>query len=624
MYLEPFKLKVNNFENVDVYLDDTISIIKQKIYEEQQKTKTEHSIYEMYLCIEIQEQLNVEFIYKTLSRNEHIKITQRSLRSFCKNIKEEIVLNGDEDQDYSLSDLHNIFHNNYYTIYKPIGQRFGINTNVNINEYIILPAYLTPDIVIPQNVYVSTIHNEEILLNYITGYNEDVINSLKIHVFCISDIIDEIPVGNLRPIIELYYPVMFDKRIYSLESYNESRNKLLKISKKILDSNIKYYEGMTDFINIPNNDVYLPVKSGITSLHMKCNIYTLKNVKFPLDYIYKSIHASQLFPFIKYCSSPKQEQFIRLHILETGYPMLKKSDINKLMVTLKRTPGISVYVTMNPEVYTDVVLLFELYENGKINVLFDTLNTNPLNMRYCITDILNLVNIFSEMINTCLINYDYKLPMYDTNWYNTNIQITNVKYSELYVSDSFNQYIPDTKRPVIPAVFYPLITKKVKEVRIQNDIKYYYTRISNFNSDQEFNENSTPYVEISFNINTKQLCVTVNNVPSLLYIIVLKEYIARYIILMNDKGLLNKFKSFGILKYKVNTEDNDNEQLHNEKLFDEDIEKFDNADIEEEEEEDNDFVKELLNVQEEKDEYMDSQEDLNYDFDAELGDLDTI
>jgi len=632
MYLEPFKLKVHNFEDVDVYLDDTISMIKQKIYTESQKSTKIHSLYEMYLCIEIKEKLNVETIYKTLSRNEQIKITTSSLRSFFKNIKEAIVLDDDKDEtkEYTLSDLYNIFNPNYYyTIYKPIGQRFGINNNVNINEYIMVPAYLTPEIYIPPNIYVTTLHNEEVLLNYINGYTHndvEVINSLRLHVFFLGDIINEIPPSNLRPFIEVYYPLLFDKNVVDIDSYNRTSAKLLKMSKKIFDSNIPYYDYMNNFINIPNDDLYRPIKSGITKLRMKCNISSLKHVKFPLDYIYKSIHASDLFPFIKYCASSKQEQLIRLHIMDNGFPMLKKSEINKIMVTLKKIPGISVYVTMNPNVYKDVVLLFELYENGKINVSFNTINTNPYNTQDCITDILNLVNIFSEMINTCLINYDYRLPFYDTTQDNTNIIITNVNYSELYESDSFTPYIPDIKRPVVPVIFYPLMKNKLKEVKMLNDLKYYYTRISNFNSEEEFNEQITPYSDISFNINTKMLCISVNNVSSLLYIILLKEYIAKYIILMNDKGLLNKFKTYGILKYNVNVEDNDIEQLHNEqqmKLLNADIEEFENAEVDGEVD---DFVKELLGVQNETDNGStdSNDEDLNYDFDTELGDLDTI
>jgi hypothetical protein len=636
MYLEPFKLKVNNFEEIDVYLDDTISMIKQKIYSIENKGSKIYSLYEMYLCIEIREQLNVESIYKTLSRNEQIKITTRSLRSFCNNIKEKIVFNkyAEDNEDveeieYTLTDLRNIFNQPYYTIYKPIGQRFGINNNVNINEYIILPAYLNTDPVDipPPNIYITTLHNDEVLLNYITSYNEEVLNSLKIHVFFMVDIIDKIPPERVSTFIELYYPLLFDKEVVDMNSYNNMHNKLVKMSKKIVDSNLKYEDGINAFINIPNNGVYRPIKSGVTSLRMKCNIYNLKNVSFPLDYIYKSIHASIQFPFIKYCSSPKQEQLIRLHIMENGYPMLKKSDINKIMVTLKKNTGISVYVNMDSTIYKDVVLLFELLENGKINILFDTINTNPFNTQECIPYILNLVNIFSEMINKCLINYNYKLAIYeDITIDNTNIKITNIKYSEIYESESFKQYIPDIKRPIIPAIFYPIIAKKTKESKIPNDIKYYYTRISNFNyeEDEEFNENITTYADISYNINTNMLCVSINNLSSLLYIIVINEYISKYIILMNDKGLQERFKQYGILKYK-NT--NVDDTLHNEQvnLLNEELERFENADIEENEEEDNEFLAQLLNIQENEGS-PDSKEsqDLNYDFDTELGDLDTI
>lgn len=624
MYLEPFKLKVNNFEDIDVCLDDTISMIKQKIYVVDSEQSTNHSLYEMYLCIEIKEKLNVESIYKTLSRNEQLKITTRSLRSFCRNIKENIIIeevvDGSEEENktvYTLTDLHNIFNNEYYTIYKPLGQRFGINANVNIDEYILLPAYLTPDINIPSNVYITTLHNEDVLLNYITGYNEEVINSLKLHVFFMGDLIEHI--HNAPTCIELYYPLMFDKGVVDITSYNNANVKLLKMSKKLVDSNIQYYEGISNFINIPTNDLYRPVHSGVTSLRMKCNIYTLKNVKIPLDYLYKSIHASELFPFIKYCSSSKQEQLIRLHIMENGYPMLKKSDITKLLVSLKKKPGISLYATMDVRVYKEVVLLIELLENGSLTVSFDAPNTTPFNTQECVPAILNLVNIFSEIINTFLINYDYQLPIYDLNNIdnNTNIQITNIIYSEVYESDSFNNYIPDIKRPIIPAIFYPITVQKTKESKIQNNLKYYYTRISNFNSEEEFNENITAYVEISFNINTNKLCVSVKNVSSLLYIIVITEYIAKYIILMNDKILQDKFKSYGILKYNKNMDDTD----HNEhiKLLNEEV---DLNDLEE----NDDFVNELLNVQENEGSVgsSDSQEDLNYDFDTELGDFDTI
>ena len=383
---------------------------------------------------------------------------------------------------------------------------------------------------------------------------------------------------------------------------------------------------------------------------MSCNMYSSKNNIFPLDYIFKSIHSSELFPFIKYGTSSKQEQLIRLHLNDSKQPVLSKSEINKLMVSLKKTSGISVYVNTllrinNGDPTSDfdknTWLMFELSETGKIKVLFDTLNTTPINSDVCIEEILRLVNEFSNQINTCLQNYDIKLPIYAPTIDNVNIQITTINYSELYESTSFKQYIPDIKRPIIPAILYPLnLENKKKDTKILTNIKYLYTRVSNFNYEQEFNEVITPYMEVAFNINKNQLCISINNVSSFVYISVLKEYISKYITLMNDPSILKIFKTDGILKYNLPIEDiNQPVNIQEPGKLLQDIERFDNDEIEEDVENDN-FLNTLLKVQN-VDNYddgispprggpaddMEDDEDIDlndFDFDNELGEIDTI
>jgi hypothetical protein len=464
---------------------------------------------------------------------------------------------------------------------------------------------------------------------------------------------------NITTLIELYYPVMFDKKIINISKYNETHSALLKSSKKIYDSNVKYYDNMNKFTQgIPPLDITgdIPI-TGITSLIMKCSMYSTKYQILPLDYIFKSINASKKFPFIKYGTSPKHEHLIRLYIMDDGQPMLKKSDVNKLLVILKKTTGISVYVNMllpenhNREEYDKhTLVLFELSDTGKIRISFDNLKTMPVRPEGCIHEIIRLLNEFINQINECLINYDFKLlPIPDIDIIdNPRIQIIKINYSEIYNATSFQPYIPNIKRPIIPAIFYPINTDiKKKDLKITTDIKYLYTRVSNFNIDQEFNEITTPYSEVSFNINTRKLCISINNLSSVVYIPILQEYISRYVTLMNDTALLKIFKSDGILKYNVPVEEQ--YQVIEAPLdMANDIEEFENSDIDEDND-NNDFLNKLLTVQQldinrplngvddtmddlvpvknddigdkEEDEDEDDDELNNFDFDDELGEI---
>ena len=127
---------------------------------------------------------------------------------------------------------------------------------------------------------------------------------------------DPIDNWNSKLFMKIYFPYLFSKKIYNLGKLYKKKKTQLKKDAKTL--NKEYNEHVDLFY-----DIYYKSKKedklnyteeypqGIKKLH--CIMHLTKHIKFPLDIIFKLIHASDKIPFIKYNPGSHREKIYRIY-----------------------------------------------------------------------------------------------------------------------------------------------------------------------------------------------------------------------------------------------------------------------------------------------------------------------
>lgn len=89
-------------------------------------------------------------------------------------------------------------------------------------------------------------------------------------------------------------------------------------------------------------------------------------MKMPLEIIYKLLHATELYPMIKFNPSSRQENSYRLYADKTAtdgrkIPYMKKAEIFSLMKTIGKNKSVSVFISNK-----DSSLVCEFDEFGSV------------------------------------------------------------------------------------------------------------------------------------------------------------------------------------------------------------------------------------------------------------------
>jgi hypothetical protein len=159
--------------------------------------------------------------------------------------------------------------------------------------------------------------------------------------------------------------------------------------------------------------------------------------KFPLEVLFKVIHATNINPLIKYNPSSRQENVYRLYADKTAIdgrkiPYLKKSTIFKLMKTIGKSKSVSVYI----ETEEVKMLNCEFDEYGYITIAAEFLNAK---------DVSSINSLFQELVNPILQEVKsvmeqsgYKIQLFD-HLENNNVEIklityeTNIEIQKMFI-----------------------------------------------------------------------------------------------------------------------------------------------------------------------------------------------
>ena len=546
--MEPY---IVSLPEIGAFIDDSVSMIKLRLHN---IMPSKPAVEEMYICIKTNEYINVRMLYNMLTIQQTLPLTYKSLVSYCGCILDNIEIPTDIPQ-FTLDDLYTIFEDNRkYNILKPLGIELSIATNVIQSEFIMLPV--KPDIYQFTNTslwngYNRSEHNEELVIKYITDIDEE--HSIQFYIYTLSEIINQpnIPT-NISEFIKLYYPRMYNilGNVPTINEIQSIHSDLVDTSNYMYDINRNYFNNISAFNSVPM-ETY-PLVDGITKLSMMYN-NSLPAV-FPMDYIFKTIHSTELIPCIKYCKTRRSDQLIRLY-QPNGIPAVQKAGMLKMLNTTGKTPGITAIISLNKFIYVNSIdieisedssIVVGLNTHGNITIYFETTNKYIIPHEKLLVLIKQIMGFFSETINNAIKSYYHKLPSDYTMLTGREITIIGLNYTLLFPNIAMKTIMKII--PYLPATFSVISNTEEGELNINLGV---FSMIYNRSYTTGIDDENNTTVTLSIDKTSGKIIAEVINIPSMLFIPLIRDNMIKFMTITTNKSLFTNYSSSCVPGYDI-------------------------------------------------------------------------
>ena len=204
--------------------------------------------------------------------------------------------------------------------------------------------------------------DNSVLISFLQGSN-------SIYVCTCEDVVINLENDAIIPI---YYPLLKKNKIDSLSKLRNERNKLIAANKKKIPGDLlKLYECIDIIHNVnlalPSRPKYIENGINSFSISVKTQYKTL-----PLDAIFKCIHATKDYQYIKYNPGFSRDTFYRLYsekIAKNGrkIPYLKISEILKYSREIGKKEQIAIVIQKQFNNHQKQVHIL-LSKNGNITI----------------------------------------------------------------------------------------------------------------------------------------------------------------------------------------------------------------------------------------------------------------
>ena len=476
------------FINETIHIDDSIGVIKLKIFDAMNK---KISMSELYLFCLKSEKLNPITIYQNLTQNDRLPLTKIRMNQLLLNLYDTDGNLMDFDMNvktqYTFDDILKLdLNETTYLIGKPLGQKFVFQ-----NEY---PFIADPFLVKEYDTLLENSRREmstlsaNILLETGPIFRNTIYLCLAEDVFEISELNDI----STEYTSKIYYPFLYKDQIETSEELKTKRSKLIaSTSEKLTPETERNFKNVNMFYNVYQNHTQSDIfsqnanKTGITFL--KLSIYPAFKIKIPIDVIFKLIHATKDFPLIKYNPESRQENIYRLFAPELTadgrkIPYLQKATILKLTRVIGKSRSVAVYTNIQ---YNDasgqrnIVMVCEFEDNGVITIYPLVNFESPIflsdgeNIFENIDDIIKLtVNPLIEQIKPFFGQSGLEIPLFES-IRSVNVEIRDMKYQTVY--NIIKQIDINKLNGCVTSVF------TIESSDISKGIRMRYKRVSNYN-----------------------------------------------------------------------------------------------------------------------------------------------
>jgi len=480
-------IKTQNIEVIfltqSIHIDDSIGVIKLKIFEALQRTV---SMSEIYLFCLKAEKINPITMYQNLTQNDYLPLTRVRLEQMLKNIYD---IDGDpikfglpKKDKYSFDDILKLdLVDREYLVAKILGQKFVFN-----NEY---PFIANPFLVSEYDTLLErsrrelTTLNNNLLLETVPIFKNTIYLCLAGDVFLKQEL-------SIEYTSKIYYPFLHKDNIDTIDKLERDRTKLIESTTDKLTIDVeKGFENIDMFYDIFKYRDQLPSKrfsenpkkSGI--IFIKIIIHPDFTIKIPIDVIFKLIHATKEFPLIKFNPETRQENIYRLYTEQLTadgrkIPFLNKAVIFKLMRNIGKGKSVAVYTNI---IFKGIqyYIACEFEDNGTITVFPLNNFETPIMLDYSQNPYADIDNIISLAINPLIEQIKpffeqsgLEIPLFKS-IQRDNVEIRNLSYQTIY---SITNPIDITKYiGCVSSVF------TIESSNFKKGIEMRFKRVANFN-----------------------------------------------------------------------------------------------------------------------------------------------
>ena len=430
------------FVEQQIHIDDSIGVIKLKIFEAMQQLM---SMDELYLFCLKKERLNPITVYQNLTQNDKLPLTRVRLNQMLLNIYDTdgqlIDFGLPEKPKYGFDDVLKLdLLEREYLVANILGQKFVFNSEY---PFIANPFLVTEyDTLLEHSRKEMTSLNNNLLLETGPFFKNTIYVCLAQNIFELSETTDV----SIEYTAKIYYPFLYKENINTLEKLEDKRNTLIASTvAKLSERNNKNVDLFYDIFRYKKETNKFSEKAnnaGITFI--KITMYPDFKIKIPIDVIFKLLHATKVSPLIKFNPETRQENIYRLYTEQIAVdgrkiPYLHKALILKLVRTIGKSKSVSVYTNI---VYNGVTynMVCEFADNGTITVYplderFDVpilIQNNDSNPFKNIDEIISLsINPLIQQIKPFFEQSGLELALFNS-IQSTNVEIRDLQYQTVY------------------------------------------------------------------------------------------------------------------------------------------------------------------------------------------------
>jgi hypothetical protein len=482
--IKQHKIPITFIED-SIHLDDSIGLIKLKIFDAMQK---KISMSEIYLFSIQKEEINPINLYQNLTQNDKLPLTYARMNVLLANLYNnksqplELEIPLKNKEQYTFEDIIQLdLPNRDYYFSKPLGQKF-----VLLNEY---PIIANPFIVKYYDPILLQSKQELSTLNGNLLLESGSILDNTIYLCPAINVLEYNEVNNISSsyTTKIYYPFLYQNNIENLDTLQTNHIKLIEETNNKFNPNVeRNIENINMFYNVfkekkPSNTFSENVKqSGI--INFKAILHPENKIKIPIEVIFKLLNSTKSYPLIKYNPDSKQENMYRLYSPDLSIdgkkiPFLSKTFIFKLMKTIGKRKSISIFHTsiFNEQ---ELPIICEFFDNGIIEVYPYQIMEKPISLlndyKWEALDsiIKNSVNPLIGQLKPFLEQSGLFLPLFLT-INHPNVEMRNIQYQCLY---NITKTIDIQKYSgCISSVF------TIESDNFKKGIQLRYKRVSNFN-----------------------------------------------------------------------------------------------------------------------------------------------
>lgn len=471
-----------HYSSITINADDTILVLKLKLF----ATIQEHhphllsTIYEMYMFYHTPTVFNIQSTYQLLTHDDKFLLYSSNFTQFMKNYVNMKLSHSLRKKIYTKNDIVKLYNKDYS---EPTLTTFVLGETDYETSH--CKPFIRNPYDVDANYSKQSIYEcDNSILSFDGKMLVDIpnISGQTIYLCLAQDTLSSnMEEKKIRYLIEYFYPM--------LHEYNVDLTTLNRLPTKLLEYHAMYASDdmYRIFHNIQLfNTIQLDDDNNHSDVHgvtfIKCTIPDKSHTSFPVDEVFKVLHSTKQYPFIRYINNYKKKEYIYrlcsngISISGKKIPMLTYVEYTRMHKTLDNTKALSIYLLHSSDISYNV--LVEIAETGDVSISCDS-SQHPTTLQTIDGVLGECLPPLFEQLQFILSAFNYTIEPFRS-LYERTIIINNIHYSRIIPTNKKLNYQPIY--PYIRDVFvdHSQITQTIDA----NLLRFYFTRISDYSKEE--------------------------------------------------------------------------------------------------------------------------------------------